>query len=642
MILPGSLRWKLGVLLIVTCIVGTLPAMAAFARWDLSRFWEHTTDEISAVGAIVADQAAAAVLLHDRAAARDILTSLRTDERISDAVIYDVTDHCFAEFHRHAAAGCPARWGDGVRREERALVQCRPVVAGGERVGTLALRIEVPGELRLLTRSLPVGVVIVGLSLFQAALLMAVLEGKVSRPLLAIAGTARQMAQSHRFDQRVSLSAGDEVGILATSFNLMVGEIERRDAELARQRGLLEEEVVERRRVNTELVVAKDKAEEAARLKSEFLANMSHEIRTPMNGILGMIDLVLDRSSDVEQKEQLRAAQQAAQSLTSILNDILDLSRIEAGKLNIESIPFDLQAAVRECVRTLEVTARQKGLDLRLVFAKSCPVWVRGDPMRLRQILINLIGNAVKFTDTGEVAVEVGRDANSLIDVEVRDTGIGIAADKLDEVFEPFTQADGSHARRFGGSGLGLAITRRVAHLMHGRVWAESEPNVGSRFVVELPLPASESPEPSPGIGDRPAEHALGNLRVLVAEDNLINQKVVCTMLRRQGCAVTLAADGQQACEQFEQAKFDVILMDVQMPGVDGLEATSLIRHRERSRALTPTPIIALTAHASKAQHDQCIERGMNAVITKPVSVQALLETICAAVECPRAGVSAS
>ena len=632
---PGSLRWKLGVLLIVTCIAGTLPAMAAFAHWDLSRFWEHTAAEVSAVGAIVADQAAAAVVLRDRSAARDILTSLRADERISDAVIYDAADRCFAEFHRHTAAGCPARRKDGLQREQGGLVECRAILSGGERAGTLSLRVEVPSQLALLGRSLPVAAVIVGLGLMLAALLMIVLEIKVSRPLLSIAGAARGMAESHLFDQRVLVNAADEVGILAGSFNLMVDEIERRDSELARQRRLLEQEVDERRRVNTELVVAKEKAEEAARLKSEFLANMSHEIRTPMNGILGMIDLVLDRSADAEQKEQLRAAQQAAQSLTSILNDILDLSRMEAGKLTIESIPFDLPAVIRECLRTLEVTARQKDLQLRLVLARNGPLWVHGDPMRLRQILINLIGNAVKFTERGEVAVKVARSTNALIEVEVRDTGIGIALEKLESIFEPFTQADGSHARRFGGSGLGLAITRRLVHLMHGRVWAESEPGVGSRFVVELPMQPGEPPTVLRAAADPPPAPSLRNLRVLVAEDNVINQKVVCTMLRRQGSIVTLAIDGEQACAQFDQQKFDVILMDVQMPGMDGLEATSLIRHRERSRALAPTPIIALTAHASEAQHQQCIQRGMNAVITKPVSVPALLKTICAAVECP-------
>jgi signal transduction histidine kinase len=332
----------------------------------------------------------------------------------------------------------------------------------------------------------------------------------VSAPILAIAKVAERIAQTHQFRERVRVTSEDELGVLGSSINSMLDEIAGRDARL-------EQEIAERQRVNVELRTAKEHAEAAARLKSEFLANMSHEIRTPMNGVVGMLSLVLDRARDPLDREQLMVAQSAAQTLITLLNDILDLSKMEAGKMTIEAIATDLPGLVRDCAKIFEFAVREKDLVLQLEVSPDCPTWVGADPVRVRQILVNLIGNAIKFTAAGVVCVTVSRRGGDWVRFEVRDSGIGIAPDKLHAVFDAFTQADGSHTRQFGGTGLGLSITRRLVNLMGGRLWAESSVAVGSRFFVELALPAASPPEAIEPVDAPAAVEPPASLRVLVA-----------------------------------------------------------------------------------------------------------------------------
>jgi CheY-like chemotaxis protein len=295
-----------------------------------------------------------------------------------------------------------------------------------------------------------------------------------------------------------------------------------------------------------------------------------------------------------------------------------------------------LPAITRDCLRMFEFAVREKQLDLRLDLAPGCPAWVRADPVRLRQILVNLVGNAIKFTAAGSVTVTLAPGTGDLVRFEIRDTGIGIAAGKLNSIFDAFTQADGSHTRQFGGTGLGLTITRRLVQLMGGRLWAESEPGQGSRFFVELAL--ERAAPPAAKAHEAPTQAPVlaipSGLRVLVAEDNPINQKVIGAMLLRQGWSVTLAVNGVEACRYFGESGFDLVLMDVQMPEMDGLEAARRIRAEEVRRGSARTPILALTAHASQAQHEQCLAHGMDSVLTKPVNLPNLLREIAAVVGC--------
>src|ERR1035437_6481791 len=550
----SSLRRKLTVLFAGGGIVSALIAAAGFSWLDVNRFWQSTNAQIVAIASIVADQVEPAIALDDRKAAAEVLNPLRADRTIRDAVLYDSRGACFAAMNSPSAA-CPALPPDGLHHRPDAVVLARPIKADGERQGTLVLSASVPSMKQVLGQYLGGAALITALSLAVAAILAMVLQSRVSAPILAIARVAERISRTHQFHDRVAVTSGDELGVLAESFNSMLNEIAGRDARL-------EQEIAERQRVNVELRSAMERAEGAARLKSEFLANMSHEIRTPMNGVVVMISLVLDRTRDPENREQLLVAQNAAQALITILNDILDLSKIEAGKLTIEAIACDLPAMARDCLRMFEFAVRQKELDLRLDVAPGCPVWVCADPVRLRQILVNLVGNAVKFTAAGSVTVTLAPGESDLIRCEVRDTGIGIAAGKLDSIFEAFTQADGSHTRQFGGTGLGLTITRRLVQLMGGRLWAESEPGQGSRFFVELALPRCVAPEQAAPVAT-PALALRDGLRVLVAEDNLVNQKVIGSMLRRQGWSVTLAGNGVETCRYFGENSFDLVLMDV-------------------------------------------------------------------------------
>ncbi len=709
---------------------------------------EDTLSRLKATAAILAASAADSLALGDRQATLQKITAIRDLQEVVFVAVLDKDGKRFADMGTGSYLSSDVNYED-TNQSLRILVQKTVWVSadihkGGLSNGRIAMLADL-GQIRAelftgIAVNVFASVVAAILSIFAASRIIA----RIVAPLGDLSGMMNRLGHNGKFDERASEDSSGEIGVLARSFNTMLSQIETRDGQLADYRHNLEHKVETRTR---ELLIAKEEAEEANQAKSDFLATMSHEIRTPMNGVMVMVEMLSVAPLPERHRRYANVIRQSGQGLLAIINDILDISKIEAGKLELETAEVDIDALLDGVVSLFQEKARQSNIDLCYHVGRNVPLVVAGDPTRLGQIVTNLVNNALKFTQSGGVAVTVTNSAPTVGNIchlrfEVRDTGIGIAAEKLGSIFERFTQADQSTTRKFGGTGLGLSICQRLVEAMGGEIGVSSQINAGSRFYFELALPVlSEAPAirmpvrvpvwvraggiftarmlldtmidaglqavkfvpgmhgPLPGqivicdpqhaqdadivvlglqrvvissigdgageelvrkgvaadmmsfptsrteLGEMVARIAANEMRgikalesvtsapvlpsfegmaVLAVDDVAVNREVIRDALNAFGVEVSLASSGAEAIRLISEKAFDVVFMDCSMPGMDGFEATTRIRAIEKDAGISPTHIVALTAHVSGKEAERWRESGMNAYLAKPFTLQGL------------------
>jgi len=628
--------------------VALLIAGAAIIAYEWMDTRDRVTEEVRMLADLLGTTNTETLAHGDATAAQQSLESLANVQQIISACVYTADNEVFCDYEAEGSAHAmppPSEEAQGVEIKGERLTLHRPIFLDGERLGTIYLVADMrefnAAIVRLLVLLVIITLVAAGISLS----LTNRLQRFITRPILHLVETASRIRERQDYDVRAVRQSDDELGTLVDGFNAMLSQIQQRDLALREARvGLeqrvdlrtreLREEIEERERIELQLREARDTAETASRAKSDFLANMSHEIRTPMNGIIGMTRIALETDLTTEQHHYLHTVASSADALLSIINDILDFSKIEAGRLELERTDFDVRQCIGDALSVVAVRAHEKTVELAQRVRPDVPEFVVGDPLRLRQILLNLIGNAIKFTSEGEVVVEARchtarvSDPDSVwLQLSVRDTGVGIPPDKQAMIFDEFSQADTSTTRRHGGTGLGLSISKKLVEMMGGRMWVRSEPGRGSTFYFTVRVGVSTQ---------RGAERRdddmtlLAGVPVLVVDNNQTNLEILVEMMRQWGIEPHAHTSGENAVKDFESSvsggtPYPVVLLDCLMPKMDGFEVARRIR---RLSGPERTRVILLSSAIDRGTRSRLSRLGIDASLAKPVQQSDLLNEI--------------